>query len=175
MLAGVALDILAWWVARYGPSGNSWSFRGNGALIVPIGLGAAVLAGSWTALVLHSRSVSRWRTLGIVAGAVGALLVAVSAAALIVFGSAGQRLSDSMTTIILLWTVLAPALALLWRQSGGPPRKPLMHALARSPRGCSNGRMLPGRGTCRLAGLIGSAPVPEQERAHAESAWWAKC
>ncbi len=46
LLAGIALDLVTYLVARYGPQGDSWSFRGNRALIVPVGLGPAVLAGA---------------------------------------------------------------------------------------------------------------------------------
>jgi hypothetical protein len=62
-LAGVGLDLLTFAVPRYGPQGGdaaAWSFRGTGALIVPFGLGPAVLAGAWTALVLRARRATQW-------------------------------------------------------------------------------------------------------------------
>jgi hypothetical protein len=32
VVAGAAVSVLAFYLARYGPSGEGWSFRGNGAL-----------------------------------------------------------------------------------------------------------------------------------------------
>jgi hypothetical protein len=101
LLAGVLLDALAWAVARYGPQGEGWSFRGNGALVVPVGLGPAALAGAWAALVSHSRGTTRWLPLGIGAGLVGAALVAVGVAALVLFGAAGAGVAARMTFLIL--------------------------------------------------------------------------
>ena len=76
-MLGIALDVLTFVVARYGPSGGDvpWSFRGNGALIVPLGLGPAILAGGWTAVLLHGRRGVRWLTWGVTVFAIGALLV----------------------------------------------------------------------------------------------------
>ena len=110
LLAGIALAIMTFLVARYGPQGDSWSFRGNGALIVPVGLGPAVLAGVWTALVLHYRSSPRWLMVSVGAGLVGALFV-VASIAVILFGSAGLRLSNSFIISNLAWMVVAPVLA----------------------------------------------------------------
>ena len=110
LFAGIALDIVTFLVARYGPQGDSWSFRGNGALIVPVGLGPAVLAGVWTALVLHYRSSPRWLMVSVGAGLVGALFV-VASIAVILFGTAGLRLSNSFIISNLAWMVVAPVLA----------------------------------------------------------------
>jgi hypothetical protein len=51
IIAGVFLDVAAFLVARYGPQADGWSFRGNGALAIPFGLGPALLAGFWAGLV----------------------------------------------------------------------------------------------------------------------------
>jgi hypothetical protein len=110
LLAGIALAIMTFLVARYGPQGDSWSFRGNGALIVPVGLGPAVLAGVWTALVLHYRSSPRWLMVSVGAGLVGALFV-VASIAVILFGTARLRLSNSFIISNLAWMVVAPVLA----------------------------------------------------------------
>ncbi len=129
LLAGVALDLLTDVVARYGPQGDSWSFRGNGALVVPFGLGPAVVAGAWTALVLHYRGSARWRTLGIGAGLVGAAFVVAGVVAIILFGSAGQRASDRLSLLPPAWMVAAPVLASVLRVPGRPAaRLPLPHA-----------------------------------------------
>ena len=34
LVAGAVISVLAFVVARYGPAGDGWSFRGNGALAV---------------------------------------------------------------------------------------------------------------------------------------------
>ena len=131
LLAGVALDLLTDVVARYGPRGDSWSFRGNGALVVPIGLGPAVVAGAWTALVLHSRGSARWRSLGSGAGLVGAAFVVAGVAVLLLGGSAGQRASDRLSLVPLAWMAVAPVLAGVLRAAGRPAaRLPLAHLAA---------------------------------------------
>jgi len=93
LLTGIALDLLTFVIARYGPQGGDeapWSFRGNGALVVPFGLGPVCAAAGWTALVLCARGVKRWRRWTVATGLVGALIALVSVGVLISFGSAGQ-------------------------------------------------------------------------------------
>jgi dipeptide/tripeptide permease len=118
-----------------GPSGVSdgaaWSFRGNGALVVPFSLGPAVIAGAWTTLVLHHRSVSHWLRWGLGVGLVGVTFLAITVAAVILFGSSGLRVAEIMNVAILAWMVVAPALAALLRTAGGSrKRAPLAHAAA---------------------------------------------
>ncbi len=76
--AGAAISVLAFALARYGPAGDSWSFRGNGALaaytVIP-----ALLAAGWTALVLRYRTRSDWLAIGAGAGLVGLLLAGFDA------------------------------------------------------------------------------------------------
>src|SRR5207237_5469386 len=77
-LFGCVLDVLTFLLARYGPSGGDvgpWSFRGNGALVVPFGLGPAVLAAGWTALALHGRLEVRWLRWSVGVGVVGAAVL----------------------------------------------------------------------------------------------------
>src|SRR3954462_10560997 len=83
LILGAALEVLTFVVARYGPSGgdapgNAWSFKGNGALIVPFALGPAVLAGGWTAILLHGRRNVAWLTWGLLVFAFGALVTVLS-------------------------------------------------------------------------------------------------
>jgi hypothetical protein len=70
LLAGAAISVFAFLLARYGPAGDGWSFKGNGALatytLIPV-----VLAGGWTALVLRARAIPNWLSLGIGAGVIG--------------------------------------------------------------------------------------------------------
>jgi len=110
--AGILLDVATFLVARYGPAADGWSFRGNGALVVPLGVGPAIQAAGWTALVLHYRGVRRWLVLGLAAGLVGIGFVLLGVLALVLFGSAsGAALSSALTTVPLGWMVVAPWLA----------------------------------------------------------------
>lgn len=111
-IIGGLISVVAFWLARYGPSGDAWSFKGNGALIA-YGLFPAALAAGWTALVLHRRSHHAWRALGLAAGLVGVLLLAADAALLPLFGSAIDRAVGGVLLYVLAaWTVVAPFLAM---------------------------------------------------------------
>ena len=122
LVAGAGLDILTYEMARAGPSGDAWSFRGNGALVVPLGLGPALLAGGWTAVVLSLRGALAWRGLAVLAGSVGALLTAASVLVLVLFGNRAQSLSDLLTVPTIAWPLLAVALASLVPVRRAPPR-----------------------------------------------------
>jgi hypothetical protein len=135
VVAGALLDVLTFVVARYGPSGSSdgasWSFRGNGALVVPFGLGPAVLAGGWAALVRHFRGAAGWLRWGIGAGLAGTLLTIASAAAIALPGPTAIAASQILFLVVLAWTLVAPILAALFpatteRIRGGT----LLHVLA---------------------------------------------
>jgi hypothetical protein len=134
LFAGIALDVLTYLVARYGPSGGdgaAWSFRGNGALIVPFGAGPAVLAGGWTALVRHHRSPAGSLRWGIGAGLVGAGLALASAAAVVLPDSARVGASQTLLVVLLLWIVIAPVLTGVLPVGRRPgERKMLPHLLA---------------------------------------------
>lgn len=115
LLAGAGISVLAYYVARYGPSGDSWSFRGNGALAVYTLL-PGVMAAGWTALVLYARSDRRWLGFGLAAGLVGTLLAAGDAALLPIFGPGADRFAGLFLLLgLIAWMVLAPVLALLRR------------------------------------------------------------
>src|SRR2546428_3660057 len=83
LLAGVLLDVGTFLVARYGPEADGWSFRGNGALSIPFGLGPAILAGFWAGLVFRFRGFGRWLALGLVAALVGTALLLISVVVLV--------------------------------------------------------------------------------------------
>ena len=85
---GVALWLLTTLVSRSTISGNGWSLAGNGALIIPFGLGPAVVAGGWTAIILRMRGHPRWLQLGFASGLIALVLVVGSVVSLIAFGSA---------------------------------------------------------------------------------------
>ncbi len=124
LLGGAAVALLAFLVARYGPAGGGWSFRGNGALAVyPLVL--PVLTAGWTGLVLRRRAHPRWPLLAVASGLLGALLVVISATALPMFGSGPLTAPVTLLGLVaaLAWTAAAP----LWARStpsemttGGP-------------------------------------------------------
>src|SRR5256885_16357090 len=110
-LAGALISVLGFVVARYGPAGDSWSLRGNGALAVYT-LVPVLLAAGWTAFVLRARSVGSWLILGLAAGLV-ALVIALADALLIpLFGTgADASLGPVLLIALVAWMVVAPALA----------------------------------------------------------------
>lgn len=126
LLAGVLLDVATFLVARYGPQADSWSFRGNGALSVPFGLGPAILAGFWAALVFRFRGFGRWLVLGLVAALVGTAFLLISVIVLVLFNSDGMGVSNAMTFFILAWMVLAPILAAVVPAPKQHPERPAL-------------------------------------------------
>ena len=122
-VAGVLLDVATFLMARYGPEADGWSFRGNGALSVPFGLGPAILAGAWTALVFRYRGFVRWLLLGLATGLVGTGLLLISVLVLVLFNSDGMGVSNAMTVFILGWMVVAPSLALFLRAAAEQVRR----------------------------------------------------
>src|ERR1700681_3989232 len=86
VVAGVLLWILTIVLSRSNIAGNGWALSGNGALIIPFGIGPALVAGGWAAIILRMRGHPRWLQLGIVSGLVGLALTAGSLLSLIVFG-----------------------------------------------------------------------------------------
>src|SRR6266852_1443470 len=90
ILAGIVLWLLTSFVSRSRLSGKGWSLSGNGALIIPFGLGPAVVAGGWAAIILRMRGHRRWLQLGVASGLVGLALTAGSLLSLIAFGPAGR-------------------------------------------------------------------------------------
>jgi hypothetical protein len=118
LLGGVLLEVATFLLARYGPSGGegaSWSFRGNGALVVPFGLGPALLAGGWTAIVLHDRRVRRWLRGGLFAAAAGAVLAVAAAVSVTLPDGAGVLGIQVFSLLLLAWMIVAPVLAGVWR------------------------------------------------------------
>jgi len=88
--AGVLLWILTIVLSRSRLSGNGWALSGNGALIIPFGIGPAVVAGGWAAIILRMRGHQRWLQLGIGSVLIGLALTAGSLLSLIAFGPAGR-------------------------------------------------------------------------------------
>jgi hypothetical protein len=111
LAGGILLGALTYLLATAGPSGPGWSLRGNGALIVPFGLGPAVLAAGWTAIACHFRALPNWVTLGLGAGLVGVALVAASLVTLAIGGSVGTAISAVLSLLAGVWMFVAPLLA----------------------------------------------------------------
>ena len=108
LLLGVAISVGAFYVARYGPSGGNWSFRGNGAIAVYSAV-PAVLAAGWTAIAVHARGGAGWFWRGLGALVVGLLIALVAAALLPVAGETADRLGSPIAFIgLLAWMVVAP-------------------------------------------------------------------
>src|SRR5438445_13369205 len=91
VIAGIVLWVLTIVLSRSRLSGNGWSLSGNGALIIPFGLGPTVVAGGWAAIILRMRGPARWLQLGIGSALVGLALVCASILSLIVFGAAHRE------------------------------------------------------------------------------------
>ena len=86
VVAGFCLWVLTIAISRGNISGNGWSLSGNGALVVPFGLGPALVAGGWAGTILRMRGHPRWLLLGIGSGLIGLALTAASLLSIIVFG-----------------------------------------------------------------------------------------
>lgn len=108
---GGLVSLSAFLLARYGPAGGDWSFRGNGALAA-YSLIPALLAGGWTAVVLHHRG-QAWIALGSAAAGVGIGLADVDAVLLPVFGSSvDQAVGPIVLLALVAWCVVAPVVAM---------------------------------------------------------------
>jgi hypothetical protein len=101
--SGVAIWLLTTLLSRSTISGNGWSLAGNGALIVPFGLGPAIVAGGWTAIILRMRGHPRWLQFGLASGVVALVLVLSAVLSLVAFG---PRRRDAGATGALLFGFL---------------------------------------------------------------------
>jgi hypothetical protein len=126
LLVGALITVLTFLTARYGPTGHSWSFRGDGALAVPAGLAPALVAAGWVMLVVHYRSERRWPGLGVGAGLVGVAFAAADAALIPVGGAGADQTAGPVLLVLLFaWTVVAPVAASLVPVSGRTERPPI--------------------------------------------------
>jgi hypothetical protein len=121
LAVGVVLDVSTWLLATRGPSGDGWSLRGNGALVVPLGVAPALLAAGWAAIVAHHRSLPNWAVLGVLAGVVALGLVALSFFAVVAGGPTGSAVSAVATILVPLWMLAAPLIVSLLPSRGRPP------------------------------------------------------
>src|SRR5260370_249692 len=129
-LAGAAAGVLLWVLTialgRAQLAGNGWSLSGNGALIIPFGIGPAVVAGGWAAIILRMRGHPRWLQLGIGSGLVGLALSAGSLLSLIAFGpgarDAGATASLFFGFLLYGW-LLASAIVAAMIPAPDPERR----------------------------------------------------
>ncbi len=125
VVAGVLLWVLTSVLSRSQLSGDGWALSGNGALIVPFGLGPAAVAGGWSAIILRMRGHRRWLQLGIASGLVGLALTAGSLLSIIVFGSAGRDAGATASLFfgfLLYGWLLASAVVAAMIQAPDPAR-----------------------------------------------------
>jgi len=129
ILAGIAVWLVTDLVSRTHISGNGWSLSGNGALIIPFGLGPSIVAGGWAAIILRMRGHPRWLQLGIGSFMVGLVLVAASLLSLIVFGprnrDTGATASLFFGFLLVAWLLVSAIPAAMIRAPDparqGPP------------------------------------------------------
>jgi len=103
LVAGIGLWVLTTILSRAHLAGNGWSLSGNGALIIPFGLGPAVVAGGWSAIILRMRDHPHWLQLGVGSWLIGVALLAASLLSLIAFGPGARHAG---TTASLLFGFL---------------------------------------------------------------------
>ena len=128
-LAGLLLWLLTFVLTRSRISGDGWSLSGNGALIIPFGVGPAVVAGGWAAIILRMRGHPRWLRLGIASILVGLALTAGSLLSLIAFGprarDAGATASLFFGFLLYGWLLASAIVAAMIPapdpERGGPP------------------------------------------------------
>jgi hypothetical protein len=120
------LWLLTFVLTRSSISGDGWSLSGNGALIIPFGVGPAVVAGGWAAIILRMRGHPRWLQLGIGSALVGLALTAGSLLSLIAFGprarDAGATASLFFGFLLYGW-LLASAIVAAMIPAPDPERK----------------------------------------------------
>ena len=100
---GIGIWLLTTLLSRTTISGNGWSLAGNGALIIPFGLGPAIVAAGWTAIILRMRGHPRWLQFGVASGLIALVLVAGAVLSLVAFG---PRRRDAGATGALLFGFL---------------------------------------------------------------------
>ena len=126
LLTGLFLWVVTLLVSRSQIHGHGWSLAGNGALIVPFGVGPALVAAGWAAIILRLRGHPRWLLWGGISGLVGLFFVACSLLSLVLFG-AGQRDAGATGSIffgfLLYGWLIASAIAAAMIPAPDPARK----------------------------------------------------
>ncbi|MEA2633958.1 MAG: hypothetical protein QOH92_725 [Chloroflexota bacterium] len=134
VVAGLGLWVLTIAVSRGGLSGDGWSLSGNGALIVPFGIGPALVAGGWAGIILRMRGHPRWLLLGIGSALIGLALAAASLLVLVVFGprsrDAGLAASLFFGFVLYGWLLGSAIVAALVRAPDPDRRGPPFWSIA---------------------------------------------
>src|SRR5207247_9308891 len=107
-------------------AGDGWALAGNAALIIPFGLGPAVVAGGWTAVILRMRGHARWLQLGFASGLIALVLVVGSVISLIAFGPANRDAGATGSLLfgfLLYGWLLACSIVALMIPAPDPARK----------------------------------------------------
>jgi len=123
VVLGIGLAAATLVMASAGPMGEGWSFRGNGALVVPIGIGGALLAGGWTGLSLFARGIRAWLPFAVALACAAATPAILSIALLAMFGRSAQAASDLMTVPALAWPMVSLAFAIFADVRPAPSRR----------------------------------------------------
>jgi hypothetical protein len=126
LVAGLFLWILAAVTSRSHITGFGWSLSASGALIIPFGIGPAVVAAGWHAVILRMRAHPRWLQLGLGSGLVGLALVAASLLPLIVLGPSGRDVAATLSLFfgfLLYGWLLAGAVIAALIPAPDPPRR----------------------------------------------------
>ncbi len=111
LVLGGLVSLAAWYVARYGPVGDGWSFRGNGAISVYFAI-PAVLTTGWTTLAAHGAKRPHALLLGIASGAVCLFLALCDTAILPFFGMRADQVWTPLASLaVLVWMIGAPLFA----------------------------------------------------------------
>lgn len=125
LLTGLLLWLLSVAVSHAHITGNGWSLTGNGILIIPFGIGPAVIAAVWAAIILRMRGHQRWLELGLASGLIGLLLLLGSFVSLVLFGAsnrdAGATASLFFGFLLYGW-ILGSAITAGLVRAPDPPR-----------------------------------------------------
>jgi len=89
------------------------SLAGNEVLIIPLGVGSAVIAGSWAACVYGFHDRSSWLRAGLTYGMIGIVLAVGSLLTLALQGQDGGAIFTTFGILSIVWIPLSPLLAYL--------------------------------------------------------------
>ena len=110
-VGGILLLVVTHLVANSNIQGDGWSLRGNGALVVPFGLGPQLIGAGVGALILRYRRSVSWAAWGLVFLVIGTGLVLLSVGALIVTRSPAAL--AVLQVPVFAWPIAAVVLAAL--------------------------------------------------------------